>query len=116
MLTDPQKLLEGQKWLQELRKAVCTQFRVYTDYIRDAAHKGHYTFGELGANEEAVLELAIGHAGEAARSGYPHDQAVKSWLQCELQKVRGAHQLPPYAKLVVVNNDPVAEEELPQAA
>jgi hypothetical protein len=115
MLTDPQKLLEGHKWLQELRKAACPSFRVYTDYIREAIRKGSYTYGELGATEAEVLELAIGHAGNAARSGYPHDMALKNFFLCEQQKVRGAHALPPYATLVV-NNEETSEEELKKAA
>jgi hypothetical protein len=111
LLNDPQKLAEGKRWLKELRKAVCHQFRTYTDYVREAAAQGHYTYSELGATEEEILELAIDHAGEAAKSGYPHDMAIKSWLQCELQRVRGAHKLPVYAKLHVVS-----KTELPEAA
>jgi hypothetical protein len=104
-------LAEGKQWLKELRKAVCHQFRTYTDYIRDAAGRGHYTYSELGATEEEILELAIVHAGAAAKSGYPHDMAVKYRLLCELQRVRGAHKLPAYAKLHVVS-----DTELPEAA
>ena len=114
--TDPEKLALGKKWLTELRKAECSSFRVYTDYIREAARKGYYTYIELGATEDEVLELAIGHAGRATiKSAYPHDFALKNFLLCEQQKVRGAGALPSYAKLVV-NNDPVDKETLRKAA
>jgi hypothetical protein len=115
MLTDPLKLAEGKKWLNCLKEAECPNFRAYTDYIREATQKGHYTYDELGAAETDVLQLAISHAGkDAVKGGYPHHMALLSQLQCILQKVLGAHRPPHYATLVVDNIS--EEEELPQAA
>jgi hypothetical protein len=112
--TDPQKLAEGKNWLKRLREAECSSFRVYADYIREAAHVGLYTYSELGATEVEVLELAIGHAGMEAKSGYPHHIARLCELQCQLQKLKGAHRPPAYATLVVVNTK--QEEGLQKAA
>lgn len=115
MTTDPEKLALGHRWLNYLRKAECSSFRVYADYIREATRNGYYTYPELGATEEEVLELAIGHAGKAVRNGYPHDMALNNLLLCELQKVQGAHRPPSYAALVVVN-DGNKQGQLPKAA
>ncbi len=112
-MTDPQKLADGRTWLGLLRERECPNFRVFTDYIREATLKGHYTYGELGITESEVLDLAILHAGNAAARGYPSDMAVKNHFVCEQQRVQGAHRLPAYALLVVDNDAP---EELPKAA
>ena len=115
MLTDPQKLAEGKKWLTLLQQDACPNFRVYVGYIRDQLHKGSYSEEELGASEVEVLELGIVHAGEATlRGGYPLDMFIKNELQCLLKKVRGAHRLPSYAHLSIVPTEPV--EELRNAA
>ena len=103
MLTDPQRLSEGKKWLSLLQQESCPNFRVYVGYIRDQLHKGSYTEEELGASEEEVLKLGIKHAGEATlRGGYPLDMFIKNELQCMLTKVQGAHRPPTYAHLVLV--------------
>ncbi len=103
MLTNPQKLAEGRKWLNLLQQEACPNFRVYVGYIREQLHKGSYTEEELGASEEEVLELGIMHAGLATlKGGYPLDMFIKNELQCCLKKVRGAHRPPTYAHLTLV--------------
>lgn len=115
MLTNPQKLTEGKKWLTLLQQEACPNFRVYVGYIRDQLHKGGYTEEELGASEIEVLELGILHAGHATlRGGYPLDMFIKNELQCILEKVRGAHRLPTYAHLTLVPS--IEAEELRDAA
>ena len=115
MLTDPQKLAEGKKWLDLLMQEACPNFRVYVGYIREQLHKGSYTEEELGASEIEVLERGIIHAGSATlKGGYPLDMFIKNELQCILDKVRGAHRPPTYAHLTLVPS--IETEKLRKAA
>lgn len=108
---NPLDLSEGEKWLSCLRKPACSNFRVYADYIRHAVNCGYYTYSELHTTETEVLELAIVHAGTAAKDCYPHQLALKNHLLCELQKVQGAQCLPSYATLVVDNASTIEKKQ-----
>jgi len=104
-LTDPAKLREGSDRLSRLREPHCGQFRVYADTILEHLERGNYTEQELGATSLDVYDLAIAHAGEYAKTGYPPERAVYNDFKCRKEKAQGAHRPPAYATpTLIVDN------------